>query len=177
MERRDLGLAFVWSMCFWVFFKGLIERTAVQYGLILLQCRVSKNIIWFEWVCVCVCVCMCWVSLRVNHRYVCLSLASLVSGRTLSQGSWRAYGWVCVRVQIHLKNMWKWMHLQLTDVYFYLCVCVSGACATWHWLVFLGRWAGPTLTLRFSAAIGIFPRHFVRYLYPVAAWDPPTCLS
>ncbi len=161
MRRRDLGLAFVWSMCFWVFFKGLIERTAVQYCFILLQCSFQECVC--VCVCVCVCACMCWVSFRVNHRYVCLSSASLVSGRTLSQASWRAYGCVC-------KCIRKMNVFTANRCIFHLCVCVSGACATWHWLVFLGRWAGPALT-EVSAAIGVFPHHFVGYLYPVAAWD------
>ncbi len=109
MRRRDLGLAFVWSMCFWVFFKGLIERTAVQYCFILLQCRVS--------VCVRACVRACVrVCFRVNHRYVCLSLASLVSGRTLSQGSWRAYGCVC-------KCIRKMNVFTANRCIFHLCVC------------------------------------------------------
>lgn len=48
----------------------------------------------------------------------------------------------------------------------------------WHWLVFLGRWVEPALPLRFSAAIGIFPRHFcLRVTSTNGSNGPPTCLS
>lgn len=172
MERRDLGLAFVWSMCFWVFFKELIERTAVQYGLILLQCRVSKNIIWFE----CVCVCMCWVSLRVNHRYVCLSLASLVSGRTLSQGSWRAYGWVCVRVQIHLKNVK--MNAFTVNRCIFLFVRMCEWCLCYLTLIGVFRKVG-----RANIDFNVFHCHwhlstaFCQIFVSSGSMGPPTCLS
>jgi len=53
--------------------------------------------------------------------------------------------------------------------------------AAWHWLVFLGRWEGPAMPLRFSAAVGIFPRHFwwsfVSCGTTNGSMGPPTCLS
>lgn len=94
-------------------------------------------------------VCVCWVSLGYYLLYSVWQDCPTGFTESLCWGMCGA----------HLTNVYFISVCARESGLFEWSLCVNAA---WHWLVFLGRWEGPALPLRFSAAIGIFPRHFWR---------------